>query len=271
MTTTTHRIAIVGMAGRFPGAPNIEALWRNLCRGVESVRSFSEEELRQAGVDPQVTNDPDYVNAGAPLDDADGFDASFFGITPREAELMDPQHRIFLESAWTALEDAGCDPTRFDGQIGVFSGVARNTYFLHNALVYRDLVESGATYEATLGSDKDFPATRVAYKLNLTGPAFSVQSACSSSGVALHLACQSLLNGECDAAIVGGARVHVPQTAGYHWVEGGIPSRDGHCRPFDERAQGCIYGSGVQPWSLSASRMRLRIVIAFIPSSWPQP
>ena len=239
------RIAIVGMAGRFPGAPDIEALWRNLCAGVESVRSFSEEELRQAGVDPRVTDDPDYVNAGAPLDEADGFDASFFGITPREAELMDPQHRIFLESAWTALEDAGCDPTRFDGQIGVFGAVARNTYFLHNALVYRDLVESGATYEAMLGSDKDFPATRVAYKLNLTGPAFSVQSACSSSGVALHLACQSLLNGECDAAIVGGARVHVPQTAGYHWVEGGIPSRDGHCRPFDERAQGCIYGSGV--------------------------
>ncbi len=245
MTTAADRIAIVGMAGRFPGAPDIEALWCNLCAGVESVRCFSEEELRQAGVDPRVIDDPDYVNAGAPLDEADGFDTSFFGVTPREAELMDPQHRIFLESAWTALEDAGCDPTRFDGQIGVFGAVARNTYFLHNALVYRDLVEGGATYEALLGSDKDFPATRAAYKLNLTGPAFCVQSACSSSGVALHLAYQSLLNSECDAAIVGGARVHVPQTAGYHWVEGGIPSRDGHCRPFDERAQGCIYGSGV--------------------------
>ena len=241
----SNAIAIVGMAGRFPGAGSITELWENLCNGTESIRPFTPDELTASGVTEEILKNPDYVNAGAPLEAADCFDAGFFGYLPREAELMDPQHRIFLECAWSALEDAGYDPAQYDGDIGVFGGVARNTYFLKNAATYSNLMASGATYDATLGSDKDYTATRVAYQLNLNGPAMSIQTACSSSGVAVHVASQALLNGECDMALAGGARVQVPLTAGYQWVEGGIPSPDGHCRPFDKDANGTVYGSGV--------------------------
>jgi amino acid adenylation domain-containing protein len=239
------RIAVIGMAGRFPGARNVAELWSNLCQGVESIRSFTPEELREAGVPAEELNRPDYVTVGAPLSDADCFDAAFFGYTPREAELMDPQHRLFLECAYGALQDAGYDPAQYGGLIGVFGGVARNAYFLRHAATYKALVDEGALYEAILGSEKDFPAARVSYKLNLRGPSFGIQSACSTSGVAIHIACQSLLNGECDMALAGGARVRVPMYAGYRYVEGSIPSPDGHCRAFDKGANGCVAGSGV--------------------------
>lgn len=245
MDDESNSIAIVGMAGRFPGAASIDELWQNLCEGKESIRSFTAVELAAAGVTEATLSNPNFVNAGAPLKDADKFDASFFGYLPREAELMDPQHRIFLECAWHALEDAGCDPAQFAGDIGIFGSVARNTYYLQNAEVYRDLMNAGATYEATLGSDKDYPATRTAYQLNLKGPAMNIQTACSSSGVAIHLACQALLNGECDVALAGGARIQVPVSGGYLWTEGGVPSPDGHCRTFDANANGTVYGSGV--------------------------
>jgi amino acid adenylation domain-containing protein len=239
-----HDIAIVGLAGRFPGAPAVADLWRMLCEGREGVRELTPEELAAAGVDAAARADPLFVGVGAPLDDAGGFDAAFFGYTPREAELMDPQHRIFLECCWHALEDAGYAPGKYRGLVSVFGGVARNTYLLDHADTYLDLHAAGGAYEVTLGSDKDYVATRVAYKLDLRGASFTVQSACSSSAVATHLAVQALLNGDCDLALAGGARVHVPQTSGYKWVEGGIPSRDGRCRAFDADATGCVYGSG---------------------------
>jgi phthiocerol/phenolphthiocerol synthesis type-I polyketide synthase E len=245
LTEQRDEIAIIGMAGRFPGARNIDEFWQNLRDGVESIAFFTSEELAASGVDPELLKDPSYVNAAGLLEEADSFDASFFGYSPREAEIMDPQHRIILECAWTAMEHAGYDPEWYDGLIGVFGGVAQNTYFIHNISVYRDLIDSGAPYVAMLGSEKDFPATRVSYKLDLRGPSINVQTACSTSGVAVHLACQSLLTGESDIALAGGARVRVPLKAGYVYVEGGIPSPDGHCRAFDEEAQGTLYGSGV--------------------------
>jgi phthiocerol/phenolphthiocerol synthesis type-I polyketide synthase E len=245
LTEVRDEIAIIGMAGRFPGAKDIDEFWRNLRNGVESIAFFTPEELAASGVDPDLLKDPAYVPAAGFLEEADSFDASFFGYSPREAELMDPQQRIMLECAWMAVEHAGYDPEEYDGLIGVFGGVARNTYFIHNVAVYLDLIHSGALYEAMLGSEKDFPATRISYKLNLKGPSINVQTACSTSGVAVHLACQSLLTGECDMALAGGARVQVPLMAGYVYAEGGIPSPDGHCRAFDEKAQGTVYGSGV--------------------------
>ncbi|MDH3716819.1 MAG: aminotransferase class III-fold pyridoxal phosphate-dependent enzyme, partial [Planctomycetota bacterium] len=238
-------VAVIGMAGRFPGAHNIYEFWKNLRDGVESLRTFTPEELQASGVDSEQLQDPDYVNRGGPLEDADNFDAAFFGFTPREAELMDPQHRVFLQCAYAAIQDAGYDPENCTSTVGVFGGVARNTYFLHNAHVYQGLMKQGALYDAMLGSEKDFPATRVSYKLNLKGPSINVQSACSTSGVAVHLACQSLLSGECDMALAGGARVRVPLHGGYVYIDGGIPSPDGHCRAFDADAKGCVYGSGV--------------------------
>jgi len=244
LTGQRDEIAIVGMAGRFPGAKNVHELWRNLCEGVESVTFFTVEEMTASGVDPELSSHPMYVNASGFLEGADSFDAPFFGYSPREAELMDPQHRIFLECAWTAIEHAGYDPEDYDGSIGIFGGVGQNTYLLHNVAVYLDLIHSGAAHMAELCSDKDFSVTRVSYKLNLKGPSLNVQTACSTSAVAVHLACQSLLDGECDMALAGGAQVRVPLKAGYIYVEGAILSPDGHCRAFDENAHGTILGSG---------------------------
>jgi amino acid adenylation domain-containing protein len=240
-----EEIAIVGMAGRFPGAANVDEFWRNLCQGVEAVRPFAPEEMAEAGVDAETLKNPNYVKAGIVLEDADCFDAAFFGYKPREVELMDPQHRIFLECAWSALEHAGYDSEEYEGQIGVFGAVARNNYLLHNLLPNRELVESAGLHQIVIGNDKDYPATRAAFKLNLRGPCLSVQTACSSSGVAIHLACQSLLAGECDMALAGGGRILVPMTAGYLYEEGGIQSPDGHCRAFDAKAQGTVLGSGI--------------------------
>ncbi len=232
------------MAGRFPGARDVGELWANLSAGVESIRIFRDEELLAAGVDARLLAHPDYVRAGAPLAGCELFDARFFGYSPREAELLDPQQRLFLETCAAALEDAGCDPQRFDGPIGVYGGASLSTYLLHLAS-RPELVAAVGAWQAGLGNAPDFVATRVAYKLGLEGPAYTVQTACSTSLVAVHLACQGLLGYETDLAIAGGASVRVPQVAGYLYEESGISSPDGHTRPFDARARGTVFGSGV--------------------------
>lgn len=238
-------IAIVGMAGRFPGAKNVAEFWRNLRDGVESITRFSDEELIAAGVDPVLLSDPDYVKAWSVLADVESFDAEFFGFAPREAETMDPQHRLFLECAWEALEDAGYDSENSSGPIAVYAGAGTNSYLLHNLQFNGDLIRSPDVLQMIIGSDKDYLTTRVSYKLNLTGPSVTVQTACSTSLVAVHLACQSLLAGECDMALAGGVTIRLPQIGGYLYQEGSIFSPDGHCRAFDARAQGTLWGSGV--------------------------
>jgi acyl transferase domain-containing protein len=234
---------VIGMAGRFPGAPDLDAFWDNLRQGVESISRFSAEELRAAGVDPAVLDDPAYVPAGGVLEGADLFDAGLFQMTPREAELLDPQHRVFLESVWAALEDAGYDPARYPDAIGVYGGASLNHYMLYNLLPRGDFPGPGG--QALLASDKDFLTTRVSYKLNLRGPSLDVQTACSTSLVAVVLACQALLNYQCDLALAGGVSVREPQKSGYRYGEGGILSPDGHCRPFDAAARGTVSSNGV--------------------------
>lgn len=238
-------IAIIGMSGRFPGARNIDEFWANLSGGVESISFFSYEELEAAGVDPELLKQPRYIRAKGALDDIDLFDAAFFDIHPREADFMDPQHRLFLECAWEALENAGYDPKMFKGRIGVFAGKSTNTYLTMNLYSNQDLIESVGAHQALLGNDGDYLTTWVSYKMGLTGPSLNVQTACSTSLVAVHLACQSLLNGECSMALAGGVSITLPQKTGYLYKEGGILSPDGHCRAFDADAQGCVEGSGV--------------------------
>lgn len=240
-----EEIAIIGMAGRFPGARNVDDFWHNLKNGVESVKPIPLEELQTAGVDEKTVRDPYFVNAAAIMPDADAFDASFFGVTVREAEIMDPQHRVFLETAWEALENAGYDPEKFRGLIGIFGGVAPNTYFQNNLATRPELLRMLGRYAVMLGSEREYAITRVSFKLNLTGPSMSVNTACSTSGVAIHLACQSLLGGECDIALAGGARIMVPFNTGYLYEESGIQSPDGHCRAFDVEARGTVVGNGV--------------------------
>jgi phthiocerol/phenolphthiocerol synthesis type-I polyketide synthase E len=242
---TGLEIAVVGMAGRFPGASNIEAFWHNLCAGVESITFFSEAELLAEGIDAATQAQPSYVKAKGVLDDVEYFDAPFFDMSHREAEVLDPQHRLFLESAFAALEDAGYDPQRYKGAIGVFAGTSLNSYLLFNLYPNAELMQSMGYIQMLINSDKDFLTTRASYKLNLEGPSLTVQTACSTSLVAAHLACQSLLNGECDIALAGGITVSVPQRAGYWYQEGSILSPDGHCRAFDAQAQGTVFGSGV--------------------------
>ncbi|MGE0533423.1 MAG: type I polyketide synthase [Pirellulales bacterium] len=243
--TNLQGVAIVGMAGRFPGARSIAEFWDNLCHGVESVRRFSDDELRAAGVDEATLADPTYVKASPVLDDVEGFDAALFDYTPREARLMDPQHRLFLEAAWEALEDAGYDPLHTDVPVGVYGG-AGGLVSSYGFALARCLDEvHGATGSLQhIANDKDYLATRVSFKLNLRGPSMTVQSACSTSLVAVHVACQSLLAHECDVALAGGSTVRVPHQVGYFFDEGGIVSPDGHCRAFDAGARGTLFGSG---------------------------
>jgi len=241
--TDAPGIAVIGMAGRFPGAADLGELWDNLARGVESIARFSAAELRAAGVAPALLADPRHVAAAGVLDGADLFDAPLFQTTPREAELLDPQQRVFLECAWAALEDAGYDPARYGQGTGIFAGASLSSYLLANLLPAGEAEAAGAA--AMLGNDKDFLTTRVSYKLGLTGPSLDVQSACSTSLVAVVLACQSLLNYQCDLALAGGVAVREPQRAGYLYQEGGILSPDGRCRPFDAAARGTVPGNGV--------------------------
>lgn len=236
-------IAVIGMSGRFPGAKSLQEFWQNLDAGIESIKNFSKEELLQRGVSPQRLSDPTFVGAGAPVPDAELFAAAFFGCSPREAELMDPQHRLFLECAWSALEDAGYAPRSLEVPAGVFAGTSLSTYMLFNLAGDADAQED--EFQAMIGSDKDFLSTRVSYKLNLKGPSITVQSGCSTSLTAIHLAIQSLLTYQCDVAIAGGVSVGVPQRTGYIYQTGGILSPDGHCRAFDAEAAGTIFGEGV--------------------------
>ncbi len=244
-TSNDMAIALIGMSGRFPGARNVEEFWQNVSTGVKSIRSFSDEELLVAGVDPALLTQPNYVKAGAVLEDADKFDAPFFKFSPREAEITDPQHRVFLECAWEALEDAGYDPETYQDLIGVFAGSAFSTYLLHNLFPNSEVMDIVGYIQASIGNDKDSLASTVSYKLNLRGPAIAVQTFCSTSLVATHLAYQSLLNYECDIALAGGVAIAVPQTAGYMYEEGGILSPDGECRTFDVNGRGSVMGNGV--------------------------
>ncbi|HEV2992240.1 MAG TPA: SDR family NAD(P)-dependent oxidoreductase [Candidatus Angelobacter sp.] len=236
-------IAVIGMSGRFPGACDLEQFWANLCSGVESIRSFTPEELKAAGVDPAAQSSPQFVNAGAPLDDAEMFDASFFSFNAREAESLDPQRRVFLECAWHALEDAACDPLTTNIPIGLFAGMSTSSY-LYKLYANPEFISAVSGFQVMIGNDKDHLTTQVAYKLNLKGPALTVQTACSTSLVAVALACQSLLNHECDLALAGGTSIKYPQHSGYFYESGGILSPDGHCRPFDDQAQGTLAGNG---------------------------
>ena len=242
---TGSEIAVVGMAGRFPGARTLEQFWRNMRDGVESVRRLTDEELRAAGVPDEHLRDPNYVKAAPVLDDVGHWDAGFWGFAPLDASIMDPQHRLFLECAWEALENAGHTPAGFPGAVGVFAGCGHGAYFANHLLPNRKLMDSvGFFLLRHTGNDKDFIATRVSYELDLKGPSLSVQTACSTSLVAIHLASQSLLNGECDMALAGGVTIELPHGVGYHYKDGEILSPDGHCRSFDAESKGTIFGSG---------------------------
>jgi acyl transferase domain-containing protein/acyl carrier protein len=238
-------IAIIGMAGRFPGAANVDEFWRNLKSGVESISFFSDEELLAAGVDPAVFNAPNYVKAGGALEGIDLFDASFFGFTPREAEIMDPQQRLFLECAWEALESAGYDPEQYGGSIGVYAGAGMNGYLIESLVANPELMASVTPFQVMILAEKDFLTTRVSYKMNLKGPAVTVQTACSTSLVAIHQACQSLLSYQCDMSLAGGVSIYSSRKTGYLYQDGMILSPDGHCRAFDAKAQGTVPGAGV--------------------------
>ncbi|MCP4658786.1 MAG: amino acid adenylation domain-containing protein, partial [bacterium] len=236
-------LAIVGMSCRFPGAENVDEFWSNLCDGQESIRVLSDQELEAAGIDPSVYGANGYVRAAAGLKDPDRFDAAFFGFSPREAETLDPQQRIFLECAWQALETAGYDPGRYPGRVGVYAGSGMSRYAA-NVFSNRELMEVMDAQALTFSVAQDYLASRVSYKLNLTGPSMVVQTACSTSLVATHLARQALLEGECDMALVGGVTLIEFQPTGYPYVEGGIRSPDGHCRAFDAEGRGTVFSSG---------------------------
>ncbi|MEZ5317814.1 MAG: beta-ketoacyl synthase N-terminal-like domain-containing protein [Vicinamibacterales bacterium] len=242
---TGSEIAVVGMSGRFPGAPTLDAFWRNLTAGTESVRRFTIDELLGAGESPDLVADPDYVPAQPVLEDVDLFDAGFFGLSPQDAAITDPQHRVFLEVGWEALEDAGYDPARFGGQVGVFATCGMNSYMMRHLVPNERIMRTvGEWLVRHTGNDMSFLATSLSYHLNLRGPSFNVQCACSSALVAIHLAVQSLLSGECDMALAGGAVVILPRDRGYLHQTGEILARDGHCRPFDAGATGTLFGSG---------------------------
>jgi len=223
INNSDNQIAIIGMSGRFPGAKDLIEYWRNLRDGVESITFFSDQELSSAGVDADRLNDPSYVKAYGALEGVELFDAGFFGINPREAEITDPQQRLFLECAWEALEDAGYDAERYEGAIGVYAGTGMNAYWI-NVLNDRELMAAVEPLQVVISNDKDFLATLVSYKMNLRGPSLTIQTGCSTSLVAVHLACQSLLNGECDIALSGGIRIGFRQNEGHHYREGGIAS-----------------------------------------------
>lgn len=237
-------IAIIGMNGRFPGAPNLDRFWNNLINGVESISYFTDEQLASGGVPKEVLNNPLYVKARPILEGVDLFDASFFGYSPLEASSMDPQHRLFLECAWELLEVAGYDTETYDGVISVFAGANLSSYLPHYIHKNREAYQAIGEFLAYISNVQDSLATRVGYKLNLKGGCFSVQTACSTSLAAVHLACQNLRNFESDMAIAGGVSIYVPQVSGY-WIQEGVFSPDGKCRAFDAEGKGMLFGNGL--------------------------
>jgi acyl transferase domain-containing protein/SAM-dependent methyltransferase len=232
------------MRGRFPGADTLDSFWNNLSRGVESIATLSEEDMRACGVAPDLWRLPGYVRASPVLERVDEFDAEFFGFSARDAALTDPQHRLFLETSWEALEDAGYDPSAFPGSIGVFGGCEQSTY-QYQLFLNRDTLGYLDGMQLMVTNDKDHLCMQVSYRLNLRGPSVVVQTTCSTSLVAISMACDALHAGRCDMALAGGVTVRVPQRGGYFYTPGSILSPDGHCRPFDAEAQGTIVGSGV--------------------------
>ncbi|MFI5178624.1 MAG: SDR family oxidoreductase [Vicinamibacterales bacterium] len=243
--STGFEIAVIGMAGRFPGAKSVEELWARVRDGVDCITTFSDADLAAAGVDPEHLRRPDYVKAGAVLSDIDLFDAEFFGFSPREAELLDPQQRLFLECAWEALENAGYAVESYAGLIGVCAGAGRNGYLQQNVYSNPELIAAAGVFQTFLNNEKDSLALRTAYQLNLGGPSLTVQTACSTSLVAVHVACQNLLAGDCDICLAGGVSIALPQTTGYIHAEGLMLSPDGRCRAFDAQGAGAVLGRGV--------------------------
>ena len=243
-TTNETAIAVIGLSCRFPGARDPAAFWENLIEGRESITFFSQAELVAAGLDRALSEHQAYVRARGVLDGIECFDAAAFDMTPAEAAMTDPQHRLFLECAWEAMEDGGYDGSRFRGPIGVYAGAGANSYLRDHVLPLTAKGDMAGLYQAMQANEKDFLATRTAYKLHLTGPAITVQTACSTSLVAVHCACQAIINGECDMALAGGVSIFLPQLSGYLYQEGMILSPDGHCRAFDAAANGTVMGSG---------------------------
>jgi acyl transferase domain-containing protein/acyl carrier protein len=242
--TLSDSIAIIGMQGRFPGARDVHQFWENLKNGVETISTFSEAELKAAGIDLAYLNVPGYVNRGCVLEEIDQFDAGFFGYSARDAETMDPQQRIFMECAWESLERAGCDPDTYPGMIGVFAGSDQSTY-IYQVYSSVDITSYGYGGMMSIANEKDYLTTQVSYRLNLRGPSLAIQTSCSTSLVAVCVACQNLAHGYCDIALAGGVGIGVPQKRGYWYQPGGIVSPDGHCRPFDASGQGTVVGNGV--------------------------
>ncbi len=236
-------VAIIAMAGRFPGAADVEAFWQNLCEGRDSITVFRPDEL-DPGVGAADRNDPAYVMARGVIEDVENFDAAFFGISPKEAELMDPQQRVFLELCWECLERGGHAPDATPGPVGVFAGMYNATYLQRHVAARPDLIDKIGAFQVMLDNEKDYIATRVAHKLNLTGPAITVQSGCSTSLVAICQAVASLRAGGCDMALAGGASITCPPRSGYLYQEGAMLSPDGHTRTFDARAQGTVFSDG---------------------------
>ncbi|GAA4727279.1 type I polyketide synthase [Phytohabitans rumicis] len=238
-------VAIIGVAGRFPGARDVREYWANLVDGVESITRMTDDDLRARGVPESHIGNPDYIKAAAMIEDMEHFDASFFGYTPVEAKIRDPQGRLFLEACHSALEDAGCVTSETDGVVGVFGGGANDLYGEHYVKRNRATIRAAGTMGIDVSNHPDYLTTTVAYRLGLQGPAVNVQTACSTSLVAVHLACQALRLGECDLALAGGVEVELPYGAGHEWVEGSIFAKDGRCRAFDAEAGGTLFGTGV--------------------------
>lgn len=239
-------IAIIGVALNFPGARNLKEYWELLETGKESLTHFSEEELIKAGVRPDRLQMPNYIKSKGVIPDVEFFDSEHFGIHADRATLMDPQHRVFMQSCWEAMDNAGLDPTRYEGAIGLFAGSALNTYMLNNLrFAPREMSRQFSSIEYLLMTDKDFLTTQTSFHLGLTGPSVTIQSACSTSLSALHIACQSLLNGECDIALAGAVTIYCPQVKGYLYETNSIVSHDGHVRPFDAAGSGTVYSSGI--------------------------
>lgn len=241
----SHAVAVVGLAGRFPDAPTLDRFWDNIRDGVESLATYSQQEMVDAGMPPELLKNPNYVPKGTTLDAVEMFDAEFFQYAPGEAQIMDPQQRLFLECAWEVLEHAGYPAGGVGFPVGLYAGVSMNTYMMFHVLANRPLAEAAGGYQLMLGNDKDFLCTRASYKLDLKGPSVTLQTACSTSLVAVEMACRALARGECDMAIAGGSSMNFPQKSGYLYQEGMIFSPDGHCRPFDKGAKGTRAGAGV--------------------------
>jgi phthiocerol/phenolphthiocerol synthesis type-I polyketide synthase E len=236
-------IAVVGMSGRYPGARNVEQFWEILRDGKETISYFTDDQLLEAGFDADMVRDPSFVKARPVYERPMDFDAPFFGYTPREAEIIDPQQRVFLECAWEALEDAGYDPIDYPGSIGMFGGSGM-TYYLFGLIDNQRVMSTMGGLAVTTSNEKDYFATRAGYKLNLRGPCVTVQTACSTAHVGIIFGCQSLLTYQTDIALAGGATIAPSQMGGYYYTEGGIVSQDGHNRTFDASGQGTIFGSG---------------------------